>query len=62
MHKPKQLDKGIVEMWWNSVKDNQYWSGSIVNLTWNQLWDEAKEELYQIANKLEELNHATKNN
>ena len=37
-----------VERWWEKVKDNMYWSGAIVETPWEQLWDDAKEELREI--------------
>lgn len=39
-----------IEEWWNKVKDSGVWSGAIVNLTWDQLWDEIKEEIIKIYN------------
>ena len=40
-------DNGV-KNWWNSVKDNQYWSGAVVGVDWDDLWDQAKEEIKEI--------------
>ena len=34
-----------VKEFWNRVKDNGYWSGGIVNLGWDDLWEEARENI-----------------
>lgn len=34
-----------IEKWWESVKDNHSWSGSIQGMPWSQIWEEAKDEL-----------------
>ena len=41
-----------IKEWWNSVKDNINWSGAIVGLEWDDLWEEAKEELTVIYNAI----------
>ncbi len=33
---------------WGAIKDNDYWSGSIVGLEWEELWQEAREEIQRI--------------
>jgi hypothetical protein len=45
-----------VEKWWQSVKDCEYWSGSIVGLLWDELWPEAQKELTKIYEKTIEPN------
>lgn len=45
----------MIEKWWETVKDSDYWSGAIVGLGWDDLWPEAQEEIRQIGYKLLEL-------
>lgn len=34
-----------VEKWWNSVNQNNYWSGCVQGVYWGELWDTAQEEI-----------------
>ncbi len=33
---------------WEKVKDNECWSGGMVNLEWDELWPSAKLDIIQI--------------
>lgn len=44
MNEQRATDKEV-SAWWESVKDSDCWSGAIVNLSWDDLWDEAKDNL-----------------
>jgi len=48
------VDDKKIEIWWNEVKDTDYWSGSIVATPWDRLWDDAKAELRKIYGKFNE--------
>ncbi len=34
-----------VEKWWDGVRYNAYWSGAVVGTLWEDLFDDAKEEI-----------------
>lgn len=40
-----------VQVWWDEVKDNQFWSGAIVGMEWNELWPEAQTEIEELFDK-----------
>lgn len=37
-----------VEKWWNTNKDSSSWSGAIMGLYWDELWDDARAEILVI--------------
>jgi hypothetical protein len=43
------MSNSEVEIWWNSVRDNAYWSGAIVGFRWDELGPQDQDELKKIA-------------
>lgn len=51
-------DDQKIGKWWDSICDDGYWSGAIINTKYEELWPDAKSFVNELYNSPRGNNHA----